>query len=469
MTLNLRKCRVLTALVAGLLLMMIPVFPASAAIENITTKYSGLELSSQVYHQPILPDYYQQVYSQAILDQNKPFTVTDNYSYTTINLKSSASGTYIIKVTNANFSTSYGNVYYIDPNGPLTVDDLPYAVEVFSDSNILFDNRLGFTGRTYTPVPGTKYSMLSKGDTVLYLYADSFDPDNPLTNILTADDDYTYPINVWGWPFSYLEYDLEANRNYTLVVTTWASNVTGTVDLSITGPGESVLSTEEIADDVFTTTEETQIVQKPIKSKLDPITLTTGFKGDVQTDDLSYLIAIPEQWMDTTAKVEYWLDASAVTFDSIDSSGFSHAYLNTAENSLKSASIKLLDTFQVNLIQRVTQKDGTVTEGKVAQNAIRGKFKIRLPIPDNLRKIKDLGIVYIEDGTGLTARLDSKIVELEGASYIEFENDRSAVYGFISGTSTTAYPVTGEFDATFLTLGLIVVGFLIRKRVAKLY
>lgn len=172
------------------------------------------------------------------------------------------------------------------------------------------------------------------------------------------------------------------------------------------------------------------IVKQKLPQKRDPITLTMGGKSNIQTNDLAYLVAIPEQWMDTTAKVEFGLESKAV---SSNTEGYS--YITEAKNALKSVGSTLLDTCQVDLMQRVTKKDGTITEGQVAQEYIRGNITIRLPIPANLLKTKNLGIVYIENGTGLTANLPSKIVVIDGVKYIEFLNNRSAVYGFVTELS----------------------------------
>ena len=174
-----------------------------------------------------------------------------------------------------------------------------------------------------------------------------------------------------------------------------------------------------------------------IRQKMEPLTIELS-QSKIRTDDLSYLVAIPEQWMDSTNQVEFWLEHKAVTAKSVSHSATSYDYITPAKYLLKSAGSTLLSTYQVDLMQRVTNKDGSITEAKVAQEAIRGNFKIRLPIPANLLKTKNLGIVYIEEGTGLTANLASNIVTVDGVEYIEFENNRSAVYGFVADKHNAA-------------------------------
>lgn len=183
-------------------------------------------------------------------------------------------------------------------------------------------------------------------------------------------------------------------------------------------------------DIVFKIDSETSDSSTPrIPQKRDPITVNTH----TQTNDLSYLVAIPEQWMDTTSLVEFWLDADAVS-----SSSEGMAYIASAQSILKSVGSTLLDTYQVDLMQRVTSNDGTTSEARVVQDYVRGNFTVRLPIPVHLAAVENLGIVYIEAETGLTANLASKIVLIDGVSYIEFENNRSAVYGFVSDPTNAA-------------------------------
>lgn len=171
-----------------------------------------------------------------------------------------------------------------------------------------------------------------------------------------------------------------------------------------------------------------------VPHKRDPITHARGPSGTatVQTTNLAYLVAIPEQWMETTAQVEFWLEATAVTADSTDDAGNPRTYITQAASNLVATGRTLRETHQVNLMQCVTQEDGTVKTDKVNQEAVRGNFKIRLPIPQTLLHAENLGIIYIEENTGLTATLDSQRIDIDGLPYLEFENNRSAVYGFIT-------------------------------------
>lgn len=168
------------------------------------------------------------------------------------------------------------------------------------------------------------------------------------------------------------------------------------------------------------------------KSKMEPVTLSPANGHMVQTDDLAYLVAIPEQWMETTGKVEFWLESSVV-----DAKAEGFSYIEMAKSNLKSVGTNLLASHHINLMQRVTNKDGIAIEGIVSQEAIRSNFTIRLPIPADLLGTKDLGMVYMED-TGSIAYLATRIVEIDNVRYLEFENNRSAVYGIISDKNHAA-------------------------------
>ena len=170
-----------------------------------------------------------------------------------------------------------------------------------------------------------------------------------------------------------------------------------------------------------------------VPQKRDPHTLLTGQVGGIQTTDLAYLVAIPEQWMDSTAKVEFWLDAAAVT---AKQEGYD--YLDTAAATLKTAGAKLIESYDVRLMKRVTGQDGMVSEGEVALEYVRGNLTSRLPIPAQLQNTAHLGLCWIDE-TGAVAFLESKRVTLDGVSYLEFVNNNfTTAYAFIADPNHAA-------------------------------
>ena len=257
------------------------------------------------------------------------------------------------------------------------------------------------------------------GDTMLWIYEGSFDPANPLANLVAVNDDGSEDV----WPYSKLSVELEADATYTLVVTSYEPESEGTVDLAILGPATvEFISDQPEADST-----------PRVPQKRDPHTLLTGQVGGIQTSDLAYLVAIPEQWMDSTAKVEFWLDAAAVT---ANQEGYS--YLNAAAATLKTAGAKLLESYDVRLMKRVTGQDGTVSEGEVALEYVRGNLTSRLPIPAQLQTTAHLGLCWIDE-TGAIAFLESKRVTIDGVSYIEFANNNfTTAYAFITDSNHAA-------------------------------
>lgn len=270
-------------------------------------------------------------------------------------------------------------------------------------------------------------------DTQLLLYS-SFNEDDPTENIIAANEDIDFLGDNY---LSKIEIELTQGVDYYLVLTSYWADTTGNVEFSISPDNIQFEVASAVEVDSSAPKQEIRAENPKLPIKIEPITLLNKI-SNTHTNDLSYLVAIPEQWMDTTSQVEFWLDSNPVTSKSKSAPASDYNYLDTARDLLKSIKSTLLSTYQVDLMQRVTKKDGTITEAKVAQEAIRGNFTIRLPIPANLLKTKNLGIVYIEEGTGLTANLASKIVTIDGVKYIEFQNNRAAVYGFVSDKNNAA-------------------------------
>ncbi|MBB3224720.1 DUF4214 domain-containing protein [Pseudoduganella umbonata] len=81
-------------------------------------------------------------------------------------------------------------------------------------------------------------------DTQIWLYDTTFDPQNPLVNIIAANEDIDFkddngdPVN---WLSQLPNMALVAGHTYVLVVTTYSADATGAANFSAIGPGELIL------------------------------------------------------------------------------------------------------------------------------------------------------------------------------------------------------------------------------------
>ncbi|MFH5186323.1 S-layer homology domain-containing protein [Paenibacillus sp. TAB 01] len=126
-----------------------------------------------------------------------------------------------------------------------------------SDITTVSDDKFNYFYTNVTPKISGKYSLWvdqaalkdlggrDVSDSVLFLYKDSFDPNQPLKNLIAGNDD-TNPsthghdtYNDADRPLSYMpDLELEANANYVLVLSTFANGVTGDLSFKGIGPGE---------------------------------------------------------------------------------------------------------------------------------------------------------------------------------------------------------------------------------------
>lgn len=188
----------------------------------------------------------------------------------------------------------------------------------------------------------------------------------------------------------------------------------------------------------------------------------------IYTNDLSSLVAVPEQWESTTTKVEYFLNASEVNAKTAN-----FAFISNASGALKGVGATLLKSFNIDLMKRVTRQDGTVTESAVDNQYIRGNITVRIPIDATLAKYTDLSIVYIEE-TGNLAYLTTKRVMINGIEYLEFDNNHFSVYGIATGAPIGAskldsglVPATGEEDTTLTGFILLLIASLLSVQVLQ--
>ncbi len=183
---------------------------------------------------------------------------------------------------------------------------------------------------------------------------------------------------------------------------------------------ESFFATILESDDV------PQKIPAKIPAKRDPLTLASP-AGNVQTDDLAYLVAIPEQWRTDVTQVEFWLDAAEVMPEALD-----YPYLAAARTNLETAGATLLQTHDIRLMQRVTYRDGSSIVTEVDPAAIRGNITIRLQVPAALSARQDLRIAWVEE-TGSVAFLEARRVTSDGIDYLEWANNNfTSAYAIIA-------------------------------------
>jgi len=343
---------------------------------------------------------------------------------------------------------------YYRPNHPsaVSVDYLPAEDDYYRD-DILYYNNDGlyapnttvsyhYAVKAITPtLDGTYTFEITEdswtedniGDTMLWMYDGAFDPDNPLINVWVVNDDGSD-----HYLDAKLTLDLLAGETYTLVVTALPADSTGTVTLAITSPvppedngedqqndpgDESPVEPGDEDQDETTPTPTTSSPTMP--EKRDPITILHSATS-VRTEDLSYLAAIPEQWMSDVTYVEFWLDAAPVAEDSPRLTA-----IDAAASAMKAAGRTLYGTQEVTLMSRVTWRDRHQVTSPIDPSCIRGNIPVYLAIPAELIDRQELGIVYIDE-RGAVAFLESERVTIEGTVYLRFENNAlPAVYGWV--------------------------------------
>lgn len=379
---------------------ILPAAPVAASEETVTTEVLLTLSSSNIYQRPLYPadvdgsaDQSLTYVTSEIEEANlyNPNEFASTFSYDTYELTPSTSGLYTFKVTG---------------------DSLDYAY--LEEKDEFYDRDLMF-----------------------WLYESTFDPVNPLTNILAMNDSGDdSPDGYYLYPK--LDFQLTAGTTYVLVTTTYYPETTGGVTLSITSPtvnnandepSQDDGSLDSLPDEEEEKIEENSSVILPSEPstpvKRDPITILHSLTG-MRTEDLSYLAAIPEQWMADVTYVEFWLDAVPITTDSPR-----QAAVKKAEAAIAAAGRKLYDSCEVSLMSRVTWCDHRQVTSPIDPTCIHANIPIYLPIPGTLAAIPEIGIACIDD-SGAVAFLDSERVTIEGIDYVRFENNNlPAVYAFV--------------------------------------
>ncbi|WP_433745114.1 S-layer homology domain-containing protein [Falsibacillus pallidus] len=90
-------------------------------------------------------------------------------------------------------------------------------------------------------------SSVSSADTVLFLYESPFDPNQPLKNLLKANDDNKDGFDSYS---KIPNIQLSSSKEYVIVVTGYDPNDTGLVNFSVTGVGSVTSSDTPIPNDI---------------------------------------------------------------------------------------------------------------------------------------------------------------------------------------------------------------------------
>ena len=187
-----------------------PISNTAYAVTEIKTSFPARLTTDQSFNSPSWPAYDANSDSSLQID-GKDFTATsDNYNYFAVDLTPSATGTYEIVVSEAHLEPKADGWGYIVDGQQVDAED----------------------------------------DTAMFLYS-SFDPNFPLVNLIAGNDDivntfaFVEPYSAGKNFRSKLKVPLTENETYTLVVTSYQSGVTGTLNFDVVGPGSVAISKNE--------------------------------------------------------------------------------------------------------------------------------------------------------------------------------------------------------------------------------
>ncbi|WP_379316564.1 RCC1 domain-containing protein [Paenibacillus puldeungensis] len=201
------------------------------------------------------------------------------------------------------------------------------------------------------------------GDTYLLIYKDSFDPENPLANVLSANDDT--PLSG-DYTSAILNQTLTQGTEYYVVMTSFENHVEGHVKFKVTGPG-SVTVTDPGAANVgktYITTEDnldedgvTPIPDHDLDTKIsnkDPENPAQNIEFNINVDG-----SAPQ----TSAELlisAFDVDEELGEADEVFFNGVSIGYLSGADDvwSTSSFNIPIADVHQGNNTVKVTIAEG---------------------------------------------------------------------------------------------------------------
>lgn len=140
-------------------------------------------------------------------------------------------------------------------------------------------------------------------------------------------------------------------------------------------------------------------------------------------------------------------------------------FVIVAENTLAQGEQDILSVFDISLLKTIFK--GSASNSKKVENSeITGMITVRLPLEAGLENRIGLSVVYIND-EGVVTKLTSKLVEIAGKKYLEFQTDHFSAYAIVANqgvvspnTGNANNPMTGMLFTLLLTAAAI---FCLRK------
>lgn len=169
----------------------------------------------------------------------------------------------------------------------------------------------------------------------------------------------------------------------------------------------------------------------------------------ITTFGLENNINIPEKTQEDVQEVTLTLKAmNAIgnqTYDDI---------FEAAESTIKEKGYILLSAFDLKIVKKIKNEDGTITEVTVSNSDITGPITVYLPIPADYQQNIDLGIAYIDEN-GDVQKIESNKVLIDGKYYLQFTTNHFSIYGIVK-IENAVLPKTGENPIGYYTIGLLI-------------
>ena len=178
------------------------------------------------------------------------------------------------------------------------------------------------------------------------------------------------------------------------------------------------------------------------------ITLPKGPNDGLLPNPVENLIKIPQETIEKASKIEFYMDLDQVPKDATN-----YNNVQIAKKNLNLLGTCLQDAFDMTLMMRVTNTDGSVTVKPVDNAALLANITFLIPVTnDKLWNAPTLAAYFVADD-GNVALLKSTKVTIDGKNYLEVANNHFSVYALCATCSGSPdIPKTGENDQSGTTL-----------------